>query len=81
MATMYSIPTTWEFWAQYDREMISYCKALVILKLPGWENSVGVKAEKEIARELGIRVHKIDPDKTMDLHKIVSLYGERRTQV
>jgi hypothetical protein len=47
------LPLGWEFWAEYDRRMLAACDELVILQLPGWAESRGVRAEWAIARELG----------------------------
>jgi hypothetical protein len=35
--------------------MLRRCDALAVLRLPGWEQSVGVQAELALARELGLR--------------------------
>jgi len=43
---------TWEFWEHIDREFISRCDELVVLKIAGWKESVGVQAEIAIAGEL-----------------------------
>lgn len=51
----------WESWADYDRHMLSLCTELVVLKLPGWDDSRGVKAELRIANELGLPVKLIEP--------------------
>ncbi len=50
------LPTGWEFWESYDRQMISHCEKLIVLCLPGWSVSRGVSAEIAIAQELNIPV-------------------------
>jgi hypothetical protein len=50
------LPLGWEFWAGYDRAILSACRELRVLMLDGWERSVGVRAEIEIAREMSIPV-------------------------
>ena len=57
----YGVPTTWEFWQHVDREYLRHCQALIVLRLPGWRDSVGVQAERELARRWGIPVIEIDP--------------------
>ena len=52
----HGLPGDWAFWCEYDRAMLSRCTRLVVLKLPGWDKSDGVKAEIEIAREVGLPV-------------------------
>lgn len=46
----------WDYWKKFDLRMISICSLVAVLKLPGWEASVGVSAEVEFARSLGIPV-------------------------
>ena len=38
------------------------CKCVLVLKLDGWEESTGVKAEIKIAESLGIPVEYVDYD-------------------
>ena len=54
IASRWNLPTDWEYWASYDRVMLSNCDKLVVLMLDGWRDSVGVQAEIDIARELGM---------------------------
>jgi hypothetical protein len=58
----YGVPTTWDFWQRVDRQYLRHCQALVVLRLPGWEASVGVQAEIELARLWGIPVLEVDPE-------------------
>lgn len=44
----------WAFWRRYDRAMLERCDELVVLQLDGWEESIGVKAEIAIAKELNL---------------------------
>jgi hypothetical protein len=50
------LPKGWDFWEQYDRAVLSCCNRIGVLKLPGWDKSVGVAAELKIASEMGIVV-------------------------
>lgn len=50
------LPGDWAFWAEHSRSMLQRCDALVVLTLPGWQESRGVAAEIGIARALGIPV-------------------------
>ena len=43
----------WEHWASLDRAMIEAMETFVLLPLPGWEFSVGLEAELQIAEILG----------------------------
>ena len=61
IAVRTGLPRDWEYWQRFDREMLRGASEVRILKLPGWETSKGVNAERAIARELGIPVVEIDP--------------------
>ena len=48
-----NMPKGWDFWERYDRTFIEdWSDAGVLLKLPGWEKSVGISAEIEIFKSL-----------------------------
>lgn len=57
------LPGGWDFWAGYDKRMISCCDKLMVLMLTGWETSIGVQAEIKIAAEMGITIHYMMPVK------------------
>lgn len=61
IAVRAELPRDWEFWQRFDREMLRCASEIRILKLPGWETSKGVRAERAIASELGIPVTEIEP--------------------
>jgi len=44
----------WNFWREIDRGYLQVSERLVVLRLPGWEESIGVTAERHIAHEFGI---------------------------
>jgi hypothetical protein len=50
------IPTDWEFWKRYCRELMLGCDRAAIVLINGWQHSVGVQAEYKMAVELGIPV-------------------------
>lgn len=50
------LPKGWEFWQNYDRSFLDVAKKVIVLKIPGWDKSVGVKGEIDIAAELDIPV-------------------------
>ena len=56
------LPTGWEFWDKYDRIMLSKCQKMIVLKLDGWKESIGVTAEIKIATELNIPIEYIEYD-------------------
>lgn len=52
----FDLPTDWNFWQEYDKAFVDHCDALVVLKIDGWEKSVGVAAEVEYSKEIGVPV-------------------------
>ena len=58
----HGLPTEWSFWSRYDLEMLARCDQVVVLMLPGWQESAGVREEIRIARELGKPVRYVAPD-------------------
>jgi hypothetical protein len=57
----HGLPTSWEFWRAVDLEHLRLCEAIVVLRLAGWERSVGVRAEVTLARQWGMPVIELDP--------------------
>lgn len=56
MAMENEMPTTFEFWVRQNHAFIEWCDAVVVLMLPGWKDSKGVKDEVEFAKTLNKRV-------------------------
>lgn len=50
------LPREWEYWKQFDEVILSRCDRLWILTLDGWQESVGVKGEIEIAHRLRLPI-------------------------
>lgn len=57
---VHGLPGDWDFWKEYDRGFIEMCAEVLVLMLPGWDQSKGVRAEIAIARELGKPVRYVD---------------------
>lgn len=55
-----SLPLGWDYWEGYDRRVLSSCDKIMVLRIPGWEDSKGVQAEIQIGKELGIMIEYID---------------------
>lgn len=49
----------WEFWKEFDTEMITRCDEVWVLMIPGTIDSKGVRAEIEIAKLQGKRINVI----------------------
>lgn len=69
---MQDMPNTgfeWEFWANFDEFMVQKCEEFWILTIPGWEQSVGVTAETQIAKRLGLPIKYVTllPDGTYSI--------------
>jgi len=62
-----NMPSNWEFWFNFCVAFLLRCDKLVVCKMPGWDNSIGVKEEIEIARNCGIEVEYIETDKYYNL--------------
>lgn len=56
----HGIHGNWTDWKHFDLEMLSRCDRLIVLKLPGWEESAGVAGEIAHAKELGIPIEWMD---------------------
>lgn len=55
------IPGNWAYWGEYSELLLKRCDALVIVMIDGWDTSIGVLGEIEIAKRSGINIYCIDP--------------------
>jgi hypothetical protein len=60
IAKQCGMPTDFGWWAWFNRLTLSRCDRLMVLRIPGWEESVGVQGEIKIAEELDIPVEYMD---------------------
>lgn len=60
IAIRVELPRDWGYWGKFDTEMISFASSFMILKLPGWDTSKGVAAERGIAVSLALHVVEVD---------------------
>jgi nucleoside 2-deoxyribosyltransferase len=58
----HGLPGNWHFWERYDRAFLERCDEVVVLMLDGWQESVGVREEIRIARELRKPVRYLAPE-------------------
>jgi hypothetical protein len=49
----YGLRLDWGFWQRFDLAFLAMCDEVIVLKLSGWQESVGVQAEIAAARTLG----------------------------
>jgi hypothetical protein len=71
----HGLPTDWSFWERNDREHLARCDEVLVLTLDGWEESVGVREEVRIAREMG------KPIRFLDIGRLVEVRAMSKVQV
>lgn len=52
----------WTYWKKVDIEYLRLSKRVVVLKIDGWQESIGVQEEIKIAKSLKIPVLYMNPD-------------------
>jgi hypothetical protein len=50
------MPTDWEFWKEFCLTFLEKSSEVIVYKMPGWENSRGMKEEIEFAKNLNIPI-------------------------
>lgn len=56
-------PLDGKFWAKMDQPLMNGAKeGLIVMKLPSWEESVGVKAEADWFAKVGRRIFYLEPE-------------------
>lgn len=55
------LPTIWKFWKKHDIEFLKWCTQLWIAQFDGWDKSVGVKKEMEIAKRFNKPIYYVEP--------------------
>jgi len=78
IACKYTMPKTFEFWEKMNLSFLKQCKKLLIVTLPGWETSIGLRGEIEFAEEHGIEIKKIDPQPYFEKLLIMDLEKARQ---
>lgn len=58
--TVSQSPSDWKYWQSYSRAMLDQCEALIVIKLNGWDHSVGVKGEIEYAHHINLPIYYVD---------------------
>jgi len=54
LAQKFALPTDFAFWKLYNFDMLRRADAFVVLRISGWDESTGVRAEYETAKALGM---------------------------
>jgi hypothetical protein len=76
----YNLPGDWNFWQDFDKTFVSRCDGgIIVLMLDGWDKSVGVTAEIEFAKSIGLPVYYTTPEqiKNGDLSFIHNLNNNK----
>jgi hypothetical protein len=60
LAQQYDMPRDHSFWLNHDLAILARCDKLLVLRLEGWENSIGLRREIEFANEKNIPIEYID---------------------
>lgn len=60
MSVAHALPGDYNFWLQYDRNMIDRADEVMVLMLRGWQESKGVAAEIAYAESIGKSVHMVE---------------------
>jgi len=75
---MFDLPKYWTFWCQFDSAFLLRCTRVMVLMLPQWEESVGIKDEIRLAELHGIPVEYVELT-DFDTVLFTKLRGELRT--
>ena len=55
------MPGDWEFWKNFCISLLDKCDKMIVLKMDGWDKSLGVAAEIEHCEKHGIPVEYVEP--------------------
>lgn len=61
MALIHKLPGDFAFWKEFNRKLLDRATDLWVLKLPGWEESLGVQSEIQMAKARNLPVAYHDP--------------------
>lgn len=70
-ARVHGLPTSAAFWREHNAVMLRHAARLLVYCLPGWDQSVGVAFEVDLARRCHIPVDYVDclPSWKADAHE------------
>lgn len=63
------------FWIKVCRKWLSRCDELCVAQFEDWEQSGGVRDEFQYAKQKGIHISYINPDKHIDIRRYIKLTG------
>jgi len=76
MAERHNMKGDFDFWHGYCLTMLDSCSAMIVVQLPGWNASAGVKVEMQHAIKTGKQVIIIDGSEPVSLIKARIAAGE-----
>ena len=56
------LPSSFEYWRDYSMTLLCTVDQVIVLMLPGWEESVGVTAEIKMAKYLDLPIRYVTED-------------------
>lgn len=60
IAVRCELPRHWRYWELFDYDFLAASEKLIVVMMPGWEQSRGIAGEIAIAKELGIPIEYIE---------------------
>lgn len=62
IAQRYALPTDFAFWKSYNFDMLRRADSFGVLRIRGWNTSVGLTAELELASTIGLPIYHFNED-------------------
>lgn len=62
-----TLPSDFEFWQHLSYDLLKRCDMIIVLKLEGWQESIGVQAEINFAIKNNIKVEYADTELLLKL--------------
>lgn len=71
-----------DYWCDFDEAFMSVCSEMIILVIPGWEESRGIKREAEFFATAGkpVRYMIPAPDGGYSIHESLGFIGDEKRQ-
>lgn len=66
------MPGDWEFWKAFCLAFLEHADELLVYKMEGWENSKGLAAEIEYAKEKNITINWIEFDPNQNINSEIN---------
>ena len=60
IACQTELPEGWDFWRRFCTEFVCISNAMIVAKMDGWQESVGVQAEIALAEEFCIPIEYLE---------------------